>query len=167
MARLPSHRLDLAIVPNKADASAARPGLAHLVHAGFTTADGRSGERAAELVDGGFVTVRLDFPGRRTLYANSVGGFRVCCPRSGDSIVPAFHAAMARFRVEPDTALECPACGEAHDLNALDFQPPAAFGSWACLLVDAGSFALTPQGLAAVRAIWGDVRVIPRRVGSA
>lgn len=165
MARLPSHRLDLTIVSSQADEQIARTGLDKLILLGFTTADGRPGERAEELVEGGFQKVYLDLPGRRTFYANGVGGFRVCCPKNGSAIVPAFQSAMARFRTEPQTRVECPACGESHDLDTLNYLPEAAFGSWALMIVDAASFGLASNGLAAVHAIWGDVRVIRRRVG--
>lgn len=159
---LPSHRLDLAIVPggDRLDRAAVDGLVADLVGGGVFSDDGLPGPHATDLVSGGFVRWRVDDPGRVVLYANQQGGFGVRCPACGANVVPAFNAAWPG-----GSALTCGTCATTTALPALDFRPPAAFGPGALVLADVGAASLTVQGHARVAAALGSLRVIGRRVG--
>jgi hypothetical protein len=153
----PGHHLDLSLVlpapiadPAALDAALRAAGLA------ADPAPGRA-------VPGGYRAVRLDRPAAPTLYANRQGGFRVACPACGANLVPAFSAAMARWREGGPFAVGCAACGQAGPLDAVVFRPPAAFGAAAVVLVDAGAPALTGWGEHAFRELLGPFTVVGSR----
>jgi len=91
-------------------------------------ATGGPGEGADWLVPGGFRRLRIDDPGRPVLYANQVGGFRVACPRDPGNVVRAFRQALIGWKAGGPRSMNCPACGDVHALEALDYAPAAAFG---------------------------------------
>lgn len=160
----PSARLDVLLVPQ----DLVRPErhgpalIAALVERGAIRSDGAPGPSAPAWCAGGFARVVLDRPGRTTLYANAQGGFRVTCPDTGVPIVAAFAAALASWRGGGSRSVACP-CGRTHALEELAFAPPAAFGPWAVVTVDAGSTALTEAGLALAQAHLGRATVVLRR----
>lgn len=162
-----SHRLDLYLVPADEREPASsdlerlwREGVAR----GHWTDDGGPGPAADALVPRGLRGVRLDRPGRRVLYANQQGGFQVRCPRTDAPIVSAFSRAMAGWREGGDAALECSACGGQHARVELVFRPPAAFGAFALVVVDAGASTPTESGAAWIEAALGPFVVVGRRV---
>lgn len=108
---------------------------------------------------GGFARVRLDVPGGIALYANGQGGFRVFCPRCAANVTDAWSA-----RPRAPAALVACACGAETRMDALDYRPPAAFGRWALVIADAEDGRLTDPGLATMRELLGNVRVVGRRV---
>jgi hypothetical protein len=160
----PSPYLDLFLVPADLAALPDHDALtARLAEVG--AAEGRSaGPRAGSMVVGGYRGVRADRPPHPTLYANRQGGFRVVCPDTEVSVVPAFVAALQAWREGGVAVLEpCPSCGGSHPFEALITRPPAAIGAGAVVLVDAGSAELTDAGTAAFREILGEFRVVGSR----
>lgn len=158
--RLPSHRLDLLVVPQPGEeGDVARLGalLGELRDRGVVDG-GAPGPEAGWLVEGGFRFVRVDDPGQVTLYANQQGGFRVACPACSANLVPLFGAARR------DGHLTCPRCGVRSQVRELAFAPPAAFGRAALLVADAESSDLTPASRALCEERLGPLRVIGRRV---
>ena len=159
----PGHRLDLYVVP---EGRRPLPEHAELVArlAEVELGPGRVPAEAAErVVEGGFSSVRVDRPGGVHLYANGQGGFRVSCPASGDSIVPAFSKALSAWRQGGERALICPSCGDEHALEAVDFRPAAAFGSGALVLADVQDARLRPEGHALLEEILGPFTVVGTR----
>lgn len=132
--------------------------------AGFLGATGEPGPQAQQLVEGGFRRARLDRPPQRALYANQQGGFRVFCPDCGANLTADFVPAHAALRNGRERPVACRSCGLASELDALDFQPPAAFGEAAIVLSHAGRGELVAAALADAQARIGPLRVIARRV---
>jgi hypothetical protein len=161
----PAHRLDLLLVPSGDDPGVVAVWKAALIEERVCETEGRAGPDAARLVAGGFGAVRLDIPGRRTLYANAQGGFRVACPTCGQNQVPAFTEAMRRIDRSGHAEVTCSACNAALPLDQLDFSPPAAWGWSALELSDVASSGVTPWGDAWLRAMDPWFRVVARRVG--
>lgn len=131
---------------------------------GWWGADGWAGPQAGQLVGGGFVRVRREEGACPHFVANGQGGFQVRCPRTGAPVVEGFGSALTAWRDGGPRRLDCPACGEVHDLARLDFRPPAAF-AWGVLhLADVGAAHLEEEAEAALSAVLGPIRVIARRV---
>lgn len=165
MAR-PGHRLDLLLVPPDPDArpvEALNALLRELKQRGVVGAAGQPGPEAARWVEGGFARLRVDKPDRITLYANAQGGFRVRCPTCGANLVPTFSAALTAWRSGGPRRCTCPSCGADPPLEALDFQPPAAFGRVALVTHDAGGSALTGEAQALVQQHLGPWRQVLSR----
>ncbi len=160
-----SHRLDLLLVPSGDDVGVVAAWRSALIAERVTNPEGRAGPEAARLVAGGFGTVRLDIPGRRTLYANAQGGFRVACPHCGQNQVPAFTDAMRRTDRSGNAEITCSGCNAVLPLEQLEFAPPAAWGWSALELSDVASSGLTPWGDALLRAMDPSFRVVARRLG--
>lgn len=137
---------------------------ADLLRNGVIDEDGAPGPRADDLVEGGFARVRLDLPGRRTLYANGQGGFRVRCP-AGGVVTAAWSRAASAWREGGPAVLACPACGADHAFEALDYAPPAAYGPFAVVIADAATSAVARLGGDLLRGHLGPFSVIGRRVG--
>ena len=112
---------------------------------------------------GGFARIRIDDPGRVTLYANQQGGFRVRCPECGGNLVPAFQRALTRFRRGGPRRCRCDGCGADLPLEALEFQPPAAFARISLVTMDAGNASLTAEAARWVARALGPWRVVLRR----
>jgi hypothetical protein len=164
----PSHRLDLCLLPPAAvDPKDSGPVLLATWRArGWVQGDG-PGPRSGDLIEGGFVRCWLDLAPEQRLYANQQGGYKVSCPVEGGSLISEFQPTLRLWRGGgggPRT-LACSHCGGSHDLDELDYQPPAGVALGAIMLADVS--ALTP-GLAAVQDLeqaWGGVRIVWRRVG--
>lgn len=148
----PSHRLDLCVLP--ADPDRPVPAAAARALVAAWKAAPPAGARA----------VRVDLPGEPSLYANQLGGFRVRCPETGENLVPAFGKAVRAWRHGGARSLACPACGQAHALEALDYAPAAAFAMGGVVLADVQESGLDPAALAVAAAhLGGPVRVIGKR----
>jgi hypothetical protein len=163
----PTHRIDLIAVPAVPDShpiEGARALMAELLAEGVVTPDGRPGPRASRWMSGQFARIRLDEPGAVTLYANRLGGFRVACPTTRASIVPAFGRAMHALRAGGERVLRCPSCGSEHALEELAFAPPAAFASLAVITADAGAAVPDDEVRARVEDHLGPTRWIAARV---
>ena len=162
-----SGRLDVHLCAAPPDRAVdAGPLQALAIASGWWAQDGSPGPAAAALLPGGFRAVSVVRHARAALVANHQGGFRVRCPSCGASVVAAFQAAYAAWRdqgrVEP---VRCDACGAVAALEALDFQPAAAFTRLEVVLQDAGSIQPDPAALAELTACAGPFRVVGRRVG--
>jgi hypothetical protein len=165
----PTHRLDLVLVqrdPLRPPADGVRL-LEELAADDVIDPSGGPGPRAREWCPGGFARVWLDRPDAApdglAFWSNRQGGFRVGCPTTHTSIVPAFGAAMARWRAGGPRTIACPACGRAHPLEALETTPTAAFGPWAVVTADAGEATLTPAAIARAERRLGASAVVLRR----
>ena len=165
----PSSRLDLVLVPadplrNESDG---RWLLEDLVADGTIEPGGRAGVGAAEWLSAGFSRVSLDrpvpTPDGLAFWSNRTGGFRVACPATGRSIVPAFGAATTGWRAGGPRTVPCPACGVVHRLEDLAYAPAAAFGPWAIVTSDAGGTTLTASASARVESWIGPHAVVLRR----
>ena len=160
----PSAHLDVFLVPvGLADLPEHAVLIDGLAAAGL--ASGRAaGPRAEAVLKGGYRSVRIDRPEHPTLYANRQGGFRVACPATGQTVVPAFSKALGAWRGggQPELA-GCPACGGDHAFDALDTAPLAAVGRAAVVLVDAGSVKLTEAGQAQLTELIGPFHLIGSR----
>jgi hypothetical protein len=166
---VPSSRIDVLLVPEGLDRTDSDAAVAiareALIERGVIGPEDAAGPAADFLLRGGFSRLRVDRPGRLTLYANGQGGFRVACPATGGGIAPAFRAAVSAWRsLGAERAVRCPACGGAHPLEALVFSPPAAFGRWAFVFVDAASSSMEGEGRAWLERYLGRARVVVRRV---
>jgi len=160
----PSHRLDLVFVPHDRPIGHGHRLLQRLIDGGVVDERGAAGPEATRWVPGGFARIWVDDPGRPTLYANRLGGFRVSCPRQAANLVPAFWQAVTAWRAgAPRRLSSCPACGESHDLAELDIRPPAAFGRWALVVADAAEAALTTEARATVDEALGPLSRVLRR----
>lgn len=164
---LPSHRLDLCIVPEDPesyprDAMAAL--IAHWAVRGIVNSAGWAESNANALVEGGFRRLRIDDPGRVVLYANQMGGFRVACPKREGNIVAAFRRALVASRKGEPRLLDCPACGNSHPLEALDYAPAAAFGRVCLVVSDVNDAHLTAEAVAEVSDRLGGWTLVRRRV---
>lgn len=155
---VPTHRLDLVVVPTPPDRWVdLAPLLARWSDRGLLT-DG-----AAELVPGGVARVRVDRPDGVVLYANRQGGFRVGCPRCAANLVPAFSAAMRSWRAGGPRACACPACRVDLPLESLEFAPAAAFGRTAMVFHDVAAPTLTDAARADLDEAVGTWRIVLRR----
>ena len=125
------------------------------------------GPEVAALIDGGFTRCWLDLAPEQRLYANQQGGYRVACPVAGGSLIGAFQPALQAWRGGGGGArtLSCPHCGGSHDLDDLDYQPPAGVAWGAIMLADVAALGPSAAALADLRDAWASVRVIWRRVG--
>ncbi|MEQ1508607.1 MAG: hypothetical protein ABMB14_40620 [Myxococcota bacterium] len=160
-----SHRLDLVAVPADADRDAVHGHrlLDRLRADGVLDPTDGAGPAAERWVVGGFARIRVDDPGIVVLYANRQGGFRVRCPQTGEPVIRAFEAAVTAWRSGEPRQLACPSCGRFHALDALDAEPPIAFGAWAVVTADAGSATLTPEAQGWLDEAVGATRVISVR----
>ncbi len=138
---------------------------AALVDRGVLTESGLAGEQAPWLVPGGFRRLFLDDPGEWRLFANQQGGFRARCPGCGANLVPVLSAAWSSLRGPRPAPIACPTCGGAHDLDAVDFAPTAAWGRWAARIVEVQSATPTADGIALIATYLGPVRLVAARVG--
>lgn len=152
----PGHRLDLIVVPRDVDTVPDAEIDARLLDV--------IRRRAEEVVRGGFLTARIERPGRVILYANGQGGFRVRCPVGSDVVTDAFARALTAWRVGGSRAMRCPACDATHPLEELGYEPPAAYASFALVLADVEDGALTEEGKRLLEDALGPVRVVARRV---
>jgi len=164
---LPSHRLDLNLVP--ADpATCPRDRAADLLKMfhtrGVTDKAGWASSGAGWLVQGGFRRIRLDDPGRLVLYSNQIGGFRVGCPHQEGAVVGAFREALIAWRAGGPRALVCPACGESHALEDLAYAPAASFGQLAVVISEVEDADITSEAAARVTEVLGPWRLVRRRV---
>ena len=107
-----SSRLTLYVLPGAPEQTPAGEVLVAL--GGAELAEGGAGEMTAESFE------------RDRFIANGQGGYRVCCPESGHSIVRPFAAALEAWRGGAPRTLNCP-CGAVHALDSLTFSPPAGF----------------------------------------
>ena len=164
---LPSHRLDLNLVPSDPDSRPIeRAGvlLERLQALGITDASGWAGVHASTLVPGGFRRIRIDDPGQVVLYANQIGGFRVACPDAGVSLVPEFRKALSAWRSGGVRALPCPACGSVHPLESLAYAPNATFGRMAVVISEVEDASLAVDAAAWVSEALGEWVLVRRRV---
>ncbi len=152
----PSHRLDLLIVPGNPDTV---PSSEVITALSAWLDDVGPGA----LVDGGGAGWGLDQPGKAVLYANRQGGFHVRCPACAAPLARAFGVAVGRWRAGGAREVACGACGTSHDLDGLDFRPPAAVASFALVIRDAADGRLRDEGRRAVERFLGPVRVVGRR----
>jgi len=151
-------------VPHDASIGQGRALLKQLVEGGVVSSDGAAGPHAEAWVEGGFARIYVDDPGRETLYANRLGGFRVRCPETGANVVPAFASAMSAWREGGVRRIEpCPACGGGHDLAELELQPPGAFGRWAWVVADVATASLRPEAVAVLHETLGPGAWVRRR----
>ena len=151
-----SHRLDLVLLPVDPEAEPDRPAFADFAN--------RWSGRLEQAIVGGARGLRLDDPGRVSLYANQQGGFRVRCPRSGENLASAFSAAVERWRSGAPRAMCCPACGEEHALEEITLIPPGGFARFAVVFVDAATLNLEPEPRAELESALGPLREIARRI---
>ena len=156
----PSRRLNVLLVPEDPDRMAPS-GLMDALHELGFHVGGRPGPRADELVVGGFKLLRVDQPARAYLYGNRQGGFHARCPETGDNVVPALGPALTAWSDGGPRQLDCP-CGRPHDLNALDYRPPARIGRFAVEARDVQGLALGP-GRRELEALIGPVVVVGSR----
>lgn len=160
----PSPHLDVFLVPSELRDLPVQSELVEALERLGVAAGRGAGPRSAEVLEGGYRSVRVDRPPAPTLYANRQGGFRVQCPESGESVVPAFGRALTAWREGADPTLRsCPACGRDHAFDALVTSPPAAVGAGAVVLVGAGSVRLGEQSRDELRAVLGDFHVVGSR----
>lgn len=130
-------------------------------------ADDGPGATADALIAGSFVRCWLDLAPEQRLYANQQGGYRVACPVAGGSLIAQFQPALRLWRGGGGgpRALACPHCGGAHDLDLLDYQPPAGVARGAIVLADVSALAPSQDALADLEQAWGGARIVWRRVG--
>lgn len=128
-------------------------------------ANGPSKERGAmvEGFFGGFAHMRVVEEESVRFIANQQGGFRVFC--GGGNITAAFGEALTQWRSGERRIMECPACLECHDLNALEFRPNAGFYSFAIHFSDVQRFELTGYALEACHQLLGSPNLVFRRIG--
>lgn len=134
-----------------------------LIEAQVVDERGAPGPSADRWVDGGFARLRVDDPGRTTLYANRQGGFRVQCPVDGSNIADSFARQVTAWRSGGPRALTCPACGAAHALEEVAAQPPLAFADLAVVTADADAPTPTPWAMALATRSLGPVRLVRTR----
>ena len=164
---LPTHRLDLHFVPGDPDAypilQAAE--LLEVLRAREVIDGSGYPLRGADwLVPGGFKRLRIDDPGRVVLYSNQIGGFRVACPVAPENVVAAFRAALIAWRSGGPRQLACPACGQEHALEDLEYRPAAAFGRLSIAIADVEDANPTPEASEFIAGALGPVRLVRRRV---
>ena len=158
---LPSHRLDLLIVPVQPGPAPAKVQGAFdaLVAAGILTSQGLPGSRADALIAGGSARVRVDVPGGGHLYGNQAGGFRAQCEQCQATVVQQVVAAVQLQQ----PFVRCDACGLSQHLNEVRYRPPAAWAD-ACLWVhDAADARLGTLGLDLLGETLGQSRIVFRR----
>ena len=132
---------------------------------GWVNHDGTAGSSAGGLIQGGFSRLWVDVPNRIALLANQQGGFRVACPTTGDSIIPAFTAANALLRKGGQNLnMDCTSCGSTHRLDGLAFRPPAIFSAGSLLIADVKQTELSTECLQVLNDVYGEVHYIARRV---
>lgn len=163
-----SHRLDLLLVPDQPERPLDRPAWDALLRSWIGRGHVRGtgpGPAAEALIEGGFRRLWLDDPGRVTFFGNHQGGFRVTCPATGLPIAPRFSEALTRWRGGGPRALDCPACGASHLLEAVRLDPPGAFGPFAVCLADVSALHLRPAARLEVEAALGPMVTVWKRVG--
>lgn len=148
----PSHRLDLCLIVQH-----------HLSDEVVADLGGVVASR--ELLRGGIASHRVERGDGMRFWANQQGGFRVRCPDSGASIVPAFSKALAAWRAGASRELSCAACGATHDLADLDYFPDAGFGCSALVLCDVASLEWLAEDREALEALLGPFTQVARRIG--
>ncbi|MCP4803954.1 MAG: hypothetical protein GY913_09025 [Proteobacteria bacterium] len=156
----PSRRLNVLLVPEDPDRMAPDGLMDALGELGLHTRGG-PGPRADELLPGGFKLLRVDHPGRAYLYGNRQGGFHALCPQTGANIVPLLGRAITAWQHGGARTLDC-SCGDQHDLNGLDYRPPAAIGRFAIEARDVAGLSLGPAR-AEIEALVGPVVVVGSR----
>ena len=163
----PSSRLDLLLVPTDRavaiDVDAWKEIYGRWQERGWLEGS-RPGPAVDELLVGGFARVWRDDPGVPTLYANQQGGFRVRCPVQGSAIAREFGRAVQSWRQGGPFALTCPVCDQEHALDAMDLQPKVRFGRGAIVFSAANGMELEPGALAEVKASFGPLEIVLRRV---
>lgn len=112
---------------------------------------------------GGFAHMRVVEEDSVRFIANQQGGFRVFCGES--NITAAFGTALTQWRTGGHRMLVCPACGDCHELNGLDFRPNAGFYSFAIHFSDVQRFELTGYALEACHRLLGSPKLVFRRIG--
>lgn len=154
------HQLALLVLPAEPDGPLDRGSalMAAWRAAGFALGPGPG----HPLVEGGCAAARACAAPAARFLANRQGGFRVRCPATGANAVPAFSRALEAWRRGGPRRLACD-CGATHDLNALDFAPPAGFARSWVEVVDAASPVLLPEAARIVEEVWGESRVVWRR----
>lgn len=160
-----SHRMDLALVLTDAPDPARFEALRQVWEARGWVRGAAPGPQVDGLIEGGFKRLWLDLPGRLTLYANQQGGFRVTCPSTGGNAAAAFGRALQAWREGGPMALDCPACGHSHPLDALTLAPPGAFGRGAVIFADCAAHHPRQATLAELEDALGPLRTVSRRVG--
>ena len=161
----PSRRVDLHLCPS--DPERSPPVALDAVWAGWgdaggIDAEGLPGPAAGSLIRGGFVRARIDRPGRVALYANAQGGFRAYTPRGAPVTPAAFQAAVQAARAGGPRVIVVDS--EVWALEALTYEPPAAWARWAIVFAGVESLEEGPAMVAADDALGPLVRVA-RRVG--
>lgn len=156
---LPTHRLNLLLVPRDPDRAPAGASVATMLAAlrqrGVLDASDRPGTRADALMEGAFALLRADFPPAPVLYGNRQGGFSAACPTCGASVVGQLGAALRAWRQGEGRAFACPRCAGACALETLRYGPPAAPGRFALELRDV--FAPELRAAEDVRALFEQV----------
>ena len=148
----PSHRLDVLLVPTNPDRLWEE-----------STADAVI-EALRDFEEPRVRRVRLDQPGRGVLYGNQQGGFRVSCPADGRPMAARIPEALRRWQLDGQRGLVCE-CGDRHQLEDMDYRPPAAPGRCALVLEDVSSYVLDDGCVERLREKLGPFRVVARRVG--
>lgn len=162
-----SHRLDLLLVPDDPERALDLDALAALFQiwqSAGALQNGAPGPERDRIIEGGFVRMSVDRPGRVALYANQQGGFRVWCPATRQGLAMAFSKAVERWRAGEPRSLRCPACGALHPLEALVLEPPGAFASGALVFADVGTAEIQPDAMRALTDALGPLRMVLRRV---
>ncbi len=160
------HRVAVLVLPSDPERPAAD--LARLwerlVAQGFVAGSGAAGVPGARaLVEGGFARAWLDVGEEVRFASNKLGGFRVACPSAGGNVVASFNTAFSAWRTGGARALDCPACGERHDLMALDYAPEAGFARGWLTIEDVEGLVLAPDAQAVAEQVLGGVRIVLRR----
>ena len=121
-------------------------------------------ERLGEqpLFDGGERLCRAEISPRGRFFSSGQGGFRVSCPVDGRVITSAFVPALEGWRRGGCREIQCP-CGLRHDLDALDYTPPAGFAAAWIEARDVGSVELSAPAAAILREMWPDCRLVGQR----
>ncbi len=116
------------------------------------------------LADGFADVFEVGFDAPRFI-ANHQGGFRVSCPETHRSIVGPFNRALSDWRTGQRRQIACPSCGAEHDLAALEYAPPAAFGSYIVELRDVASAAVSDEAARDLAHRLGAFKVVFKRIG--
>ena len=161
-----SHRIDVVVVsvePELEILETAFDGLRQRWEDGGLLTGDDVGDDPNGLIQGGFMRLWLDVPGRVVLYANQQGGFKVVCPRTGRNMARQFQEALMRWRSGGDRSLSCEHCSDCHLLEHCEMAPPGAFGSTAIVFSDAADIRLTERASSDIREAIGAFKVILRR----
>lgn len=160
-----SHRVDLLLVPLEIERDAPRLAFAALLTR--WRAQGRLVGNApgpVPLVPGGFDCLRLDDPGRVSLYANQQGGFQVRCPATAANAAAAFGRGVEAWRAGGPREADCPRCQRPHALEDYELRPPGGFARFAVIFADAVTLDLDAEARAELERALGPLRDIARRV---